>query len=401
MLRQGFNIPHVIVGRGLGGSGAVNGMLYVRCTESDTQRWNMSEWAWSDVLQTYKDMELYCGGGGGVGEGLDSLQRGGSSTSTSSSYSSSNGAGGSSNAASSDDHDVSSSAPTTYEASGQNRNHNKYSPEDAVDPYKLVTSRPGLVDDISLSFIRSAVVAGVPWTNDFNADRGGVGLYHFNIRAGVRDSVGRRLLGPLLEPYLPLPDDATLIGASETIYGQSRAGSSGGGSSRSDAPRTVNTKRLNSYSNFDLLLGAKVTRLLISGGATVDSASDGSGSSSLARVYGVEYEHHGVTKHAYLKPPGLRESDSTAGSNVILSAGALMSPRILMASGIGPREVLQEAGVPVKVNSPQVCTPQLFLHCVLMHICVNTDWEEPRGPSHGRHRVRSQGRGLGWYAHHL
>lgn len=43
-----------------------------------------------------------------------------------------------------------------------------------------------------------------------------------------------------------------------------------------------------------------------------------------------------------------------ARREVILSAGSLASPKLLQLSGIGPRAVLAEAGVEVRVDSPQV-----------------------------------------------
>lgn len=48
------------------------------------------------------------------------------------------------------------------------------------------------------------------------------------------------------------------------------------------------------------------------------------------QAYGVEYERHGVRKIAY------------ATKEVIISAGTLMSPHILMHSGIGPRKHLED-----------------------------------------------------------
>ena len=46
------------------------------------------------------------------------------------------------------------------------------------------------------------------------------------------------------------------------------------------------------------------------------------------RATGVQYERHGIPRVAY------------ASKEIILSAGAFMSPMILMASGIGPKDQL-------------------------------------------------------------
>ncbi|CAG9579079.1 unnamed protein product [Danaus chrysippus] len=44
----------------------------------------------------------------------------------------------------------------------------------------------------------------------------------------------------------------------------------------------------------------------------------------------------------------------TANKEVILSAGAIKSPQILMLSGVGPKDYLEEMGINVVVNSPHV-----------------------------------------------
>jgi choline dehydrogenase len=51
------------------------------------------------------------------------------------------------------------------------------------------------------------------------------------------------------------------------------------------------------------------------------------------RAFGVEYERHGETFIAKVT------------KEVILSAGAIQSPRILMHSGIGPKKHLEDVGV--------------------------------------------------------
>ena len=60
------------------------------------------------------------------------------------------------------------------------------------------------------------------------------------------------------------------------------------------------------------------------------------------RAQGVTFVHDGETKTA------------TATGEVIVSAGVMQSPKLLQLSGIGPRKVLEDAGVPVKMDSAQV-----------------------------------------------
>jgi len=60
------------------------------------------------------------------------------------------------------------------------------------------------------------------------------------------------------------------------------------------------------------------------------------------RAVGVEYRHDGRIKQA-----------RTAGE-VILSAGTMASPKLLMVSGVGPAQRLTELGIPVVADSPMV-----------------------------------------------
>ncbi|MGN6234397.1 MAG: GMC family oxidoreductase [Trinickia sp.] len=61
-----------------------------------------------------------------------------------------------------------------------------------------------------------------------------------------------------------------------------------------------------------------------------------------ATAIGIEYLHHG------------ERTTVRARAEVVLAAGAIGSPQILQLSGIGPKALLQRAGVPVRVDLPGV-----------------------------------------------
>mmetsp|Transcript_30557 Transcript_30557/g.40369 ORF Transcript_30557/g.40369 Transcript_30557/m.40369 type:complete len:624 (+) Transcript_30557:73-1944(+) len=74
--------------------------------------------------------------------------------------------------------------------------------------------------------------------------------------------------------------------------------------------------------------GAHITKILIENNKAV----------------GVEYIHNNVKKTATV----------AEGGEVILCSGAISSPHLLMLSGVGPAEHLEEKGIPVKKNLPGV-----------------------------------------------
>ncbi|MDD3352097.1 GMC family oxidoreductase N-terminal domain-containing protein [Zoogloea sp.] len=78
--------------------------------------------------------------------------------------------------------------------------------------------------------------------------------------------------------------------------------------------------------NLTVLTGVQVDRVLFEAGQAVGVAARRSGES-------VRFRCHG---------------------EVILSGGAMLSPKILQLSGIGPGAVLQQAGIPVLAHSPDV-----------------------------------------------
>jgi len=80
--------------------------------------------------------------------------------------------------------------------------------------------------------------------------------------------------------------------------------------------------------NLTLRARASVRRVLLTKAAAA-------GGDARPRACGVEYLHEGRLRRA------------TARREVVLSAGALETPRLLLLSGIGPGEALQQLGIPV------------------------------------------------------
>lgn len=322
---EGFNVPGVIAGKAVGGSGVENAMLYVRCTELDIARWNMSdEWSWPQLLQAYLDMESYC--------------------------------------PPSEPPDSASTDPPYHTILDDNTMTSSQE--------RIVTSRPTYQDPVGPQFYKAASAYGIKTTDDFNAPGGreGVGYFDFNIRNGIRDSVANRFLGPMLSGRA-LTKKGISIGASSNRIS-------------------------NQYANFDIGIHATVHKILMSGGEKtcheISSSSNSSygrdtyeketepeslsfwhrvfnnlfrhasiSSDVKARAFGVQFVQGGILQSAYLKPPKVSISRDggtrqTTNPSVVVSAGALGSPKLLMNSGIGPADVLQRSGVCSRIDSPQV-----------------------------------------------
>uniref|UniRef100_A0AAV1UXN2 Glucose-methanol-choline oxidoreductase N-terminal domain-containing protein n=1 Tax=Peronospora matthiolae TaxID=2874970 RepID=A0AAV1UXN2_9STRA len=154
------------------------------------------------------------------------------------------------------------------------------------------TSPPAVKTNLSHEFIEACVHAGIPRTMDFNAPGGrhGAGYYHFNTRDGIRESAAKTFLGPMLD----------------------------------------NDTAESTRSNFRLMLDTMVTKININEQNVTE---------------GVEVRYaNGTAEVIRLAELG----------EVIVTAGAINTPKILMLSGIGDYATLEKAGLPTKKHLPWV-----------------------------------------------
>ncbi|CAK8574537.1 unnamed protein product [Lathyrus sativus] len=99
------------------------------------------------------------------------------------------------------------------------------------------------------------------------------------------------------------------------------------------------------HSNLQVAVYASVERLLLASSSSSSFSSPNSPTTSSLSAIGVLYrDENGKYHHAILKDRG----------EVILSAGAIGSPQLLLLSGIGPRPYLSSWGIPVAHHLPYV-----------------------------------------------
>jgi choline dehydrogenase-like flavoprotein len=207
-------------GRTLGGGSSVNAMIYIRGQAQDYDDWQANGcpgWGWQDVLPVFRRCETNVRLGGAL--------------------------------------------------------HGQNGP--------LSVSDAGHRHALSRAFVRAAVEAGVPATDDFNGARQeGAGFYQTTTSHGRRASSAVAYIKPLRNNI-----------------------------------------------NLKVLTETHVTELLFDG----------------ARVTGVRaIDREGVA------------ISFAARAEVIVSAGAIASPKLLMLSGIGPQAHLDEMGIAMRVHSPGV-----------------------------------------------
>ncbi|MFD0417866.1 GMC family oxidoreductase [Streptomyces sp. NPDC127108] len=247
-------------GRTLGGSSAINAMVFLRGHRADYDAWaaaGCEGWGFDDLLPYFRRMETVpdsgagAGADSGAGAGADSGMGVGAGS----------GIGGGAGS------DANSGADTRFRGD--------------AGPLRPAPVPDADVNPLSRTFVDAAVAAGHPRTDDFNGPRQeGAGLHDLTVTDGVRQSAADAYLHPVA----------------------------------AHRPRlTVSTD-------------SRAHRLLFDGD----------------RCTGVEFTRGGETVRAY------------ARAEVILSAGAVDSPRLLLLSGIGPADELREAGIEVRHDLPGV-----------------------------------------------
>ncbi|KDO30520.1 hypothetical protein SPRG_04421 [Saprolegnia parasitica CBS 223.65] len=221
-----WDVPGVFVAKALGGCGIHNAMLYVRALPSDIAAWGLAPtWTWATALAIYLATEAF---------------------------------------------------------DGPRVAHHGY---DGI----VQTSAPAQIDGLSNQFLAACAQRGIPASSDFNApdQRLGAGIYHFNIRHGMRESAAKAFLGPFINKKLDAATRARL----------------------------------------HVRLNTTVERV---------SLQDG-----VARGVHVRAAHDELQFIASKR-------------GVVLTAGAIHTPKLLTLSGLAAKEVLRDLGIPVAVDLPLV-----------------------------------------------
>ena len=152
----------------------------------------------------------------------------------------------------------------------------------------------------------------------------------FHGQGGPLNVTERSYTNPLCEKFVDAavmagyPRNDDFNGAEQEGVGQFKVFQKGG--QRCSNARAYLTPEVKARSNLHILTRAQVTRVLLEG----------------RRAVGVSLRRGG------------RDQELRASREVILSAGAFQSPQLLMLSGIGPREELARAGVPLRHELPGV-----------------------------------------------
>jgi len=169
--------------------------------------------------------------------------------------------------------------------------------------------------DVLPYFIRAETFAGEP--SRYRGDSGPIGVTRVATRLEVVDD------------FVAAAQEAGHVRNAD-YNGERQQGTSIGQVSQRNGLRSNTSQAylapVRRRANLTVRTGAVVTRVIFDG----------------LRATGVEYRHAGA------------EHRATASAEVIVSAGSLITPKLLMLSGIGPAEHLREHGIEVRVDLPAV-----------------------------------------------
>lgn len=94
--------------------------------------------------------------------------------------------------------------------------------------------------------------------------------------------------------------------------------------------------------NLHVSVHSTVLKVLLTGAGAADEPAEGEKGEQGLRAVGVRFRRAGA------------EREVLATREVVLAAGAVQSPQLLMVSGLGPAEALRAAGVPPALHLPGV-----------------------------------------------
>lgn len=287
-----FNALNINPFKGLGGGGMHSAMLYLRAISSDIASWSVPGWEWSDMQLAYQNLEQFQS---------DEL------------------------------------------VIADNQNTSDCSRGTTTGPFNTVrgkdgyfpTVASGCADSLAKSFINASMRSGLPYNDGFNSPqlRTGVGCYEVNIDNGLRVTAPRTLLHTYLQSHLK----------TKRLTLRTKA----------YVRRVLLTKEMSTGLNINIMLGEQQR------GNKQGKQRATPTETPVYRAVGVEYEMDGELRYAYLSdgPTRGRGADARDFNSlrcVVLAAGAVMTPKLLMNSGVGPAAQLREAGVEVKVDSARV-----------------------------------------------
>ena len=170
-------------------------------------------------------------------------------------------------------------------------------------------------DDVLPYFIKSENNRAI--SDRYHGQAGPLGVTRFNPGSGLAE----RYLAAAQEAGIPFNPD--LNGAEQEGCGHLQATILDGVRCSASAAYLESAR---SRPNLTVLTHAHATRLLFNGD----------------RATGVQYLHYGLVEQA------------CASAEVILCAGALRSPQLLLLSGLGPADQLRRLGIEVRQNLPGV-----------------------------------------------